>query len=95
VGESTFVLIPRKSCTRAMQAPSGMTIELSRALARLIVHRRERARLARRRARRKLIRARRTRAAADASLRDFFLSPYFLGVSEDRKWLRASKCRRR
>jgi hypothetical protein len=95
VGESTFVLIPRKSCTRAMQARSGMTIELSRALARLIVHRRERAQPARRRARRKLVRARRIRAAAGASMYESFVCPYILGVSEDREWLRASKSRRR
>ena len=30
--ESTFVLISRKRCTRAQQAPSVVTIELSRAL---------------------------------------------------------------
>jgi hypothetical protein len=70
-----------------MQAQSGMTIELSRALARLMVHRRERARPARRSAQRKLIRARRIRAGARASLRDSLLCPYILGVSEDREQL--------
>ena len=78
-----------------MQAPSGMTIELSRALARLIVDGEERARPARRRAQRKLIRARRICAAAGASLRESLLCPYILGVSEDRELLRASKSRRR
>jgi hypothetical protein len=44
--ETTFVLISRKRCTRAQRAPTPMTIELSRALGRLIVHRRERWRAA-------------------------------------------------
>jgi hypothetical protein len=38
VGESTFVLISRKRCTRERQAPNAMTIELSRALGPLIIH---------------------------------------------------------
>jgi hypothetical protein len=44
VSESTFVLISRKRCTRAQQALSVATIELSRALGALIIHRRERSR---------------------------------------------------
>ena len=42
--ESTFVLISRKRCTRAQHAQSVVTIELSRALGPLILHRRERSR---------------------------------------------------
>jgi hypothetical protein len=44
--ESTFVLNPRKSCMRAQHARNAVTIELSRALGRLIVHWRERLRAA-------------------------------------------------
>ena len=36
--ETTFVLISRKRCTRARQPPNAVTIELSRALAPLIIH---------------------------------------------------------
>jgi hypothetical protein len=37
-GESTFVLISRKRCTRKQQGPKSVTIELSRALEALIIH---------------------------------------------------------
>jgi hypothetical protein len=38
VSESTFVLISRKRYTRKRQGPNSVTIELSRALGRLVIH---------------------------------------------------------
>jgi hypothetical protein len=46
VGETTFVLIPRKRYTRTFQATNGVTIELSRALARSMIASLKRSRVA-------------------------------------------------
>src|SRR5579863_6178362 len=79
--ESTFVLIPRKSCTHAQYAPSAVTIELSRALGPRIVHRRKGLRVPLRAQQGDRTHARRLRARGRASAWRFPLYRYFPGFS--------------
>ena len=82
--EGTFVLISRKRCTRSQHAPSAVTIELSRALDPLIIHRRQRSHAASTQVQRcRGLRVKPHRRSRRRPAR-FPLSPYSIGVSEDR-----------